>query len=261
MDELLAAGLLTGDGAALKFRHEIARLAVQDAVPAHRRGIIHARILDALRRSGGDDDARMAFHAEGAGDGPAVLRYAPAAARRAAELGAHREAAAQYERALRFADGADPAAAARLYDAFGYEASLLDRWQDAVEARERALALWREEGDQRREGDTLRWLACALNAASRGSEGPCRGRGRDSAARTAGTKPGAGLGLQQPRRAADGQLRARGGDRAGPPGRRPSPGRWAAPTSSATRSTPRPVPSRGSAVTGPPRCAGPWIPR
>ena len=171
VDELLAAGLLAGDGVALKFRHEIARLAVQEAIPGHRRGLIHARILDALRRSGGDDDARMAFHAEGAGDGPAVLRYAPAAARRAAELGAHREAAAQYGRALRFADGAGTATAAGLYDAFGYEASLLDRMEDAVDARERALALWRQVGDPMREGETLRWLACALNAASRGSEG------------------------------------------------------------------------------------------
>jgi DNA-binding CsgD family transcriptional regulator/tetratricopeptide (TPR) repeat protein len=171
VDELLAAGLLTGDGAALKFRHEIARLAVQDAIPPHRRVSIHASILDSLRRSGGDDDARMAFHAEGAGDGPAVLRYAHAAAVRAAELGAHREAAAQYERALRFPEGADAAVAARLYDAFGYEASLLDRMQEAIGARERALALWGQEGDQRREGDTLRWLACALNSASRGSEG------------------------------------------------------------------------------------------
>ena len=170
-DELLAAGLLTGEGAALKFRHEIARLAVAEAIPAHRRGLIHARILAALRRSGGDDDTRMAFHAEGAGDGPAVLHYAPAAARRAAELGSHREAAAQYERALRFAADADAATAARLYDAFGHEASLVNRWQDAVDARERALALWRQEGDPLREGDTLRWLACALNAASRGSEG------------------------------------------------------------------------------------------
>ena len=171
VDEILAAGLLTGDGVALKFRHEIARLAVQEAIPAHRRGPIHSRILDALRRSGADDDARMAFHAEGAGDGPAVLRYATAAAHRAAELGAHREAAAQYERALRFADTLTPVAAAHLYDSFGYEASLLDRMQDAVAARERALALWRQEGDQRREGDTLRWLACALNAASQGSAG------------------------------------------------------------------------------------------
>ena len=134
--------------------------------------LIHARILAALSGwAGDDDDARMAFHAEHAGDGPAVLRYATAAARRATELGAHRAAAAQYERALRFSGGADAVVAARLYDAFGYEAALLDRSQEAVQARERALALWRQAGDQRREGETLRWLACALNAASRGSEG------------------------------------------------------------------------------------------
>ncbi len=170
VDELLGAGMLTGDGAALRFRHEIARLAVQDAIPAHRRGLIHARILDVLRRSGADDDARLAFHAEGAGDGPAVLRYAPAAAGRASDLGAHREAAAQYERALRFADRTGLATLARLNDGFAYEASLLDRWQDAVEARQRALDLWREVGDPLREGDTLRWLATSLCSVSRGSE-------------------------------------------------------------------------------------------
>ena len=171
VDELLAAGLLTGDGVTLKFRHEIARLAVQEVIPAHRRGLIHTRILAALGRLGCDDDAQMAFHAEGAADGPAVLRYAPAAALRAANLGSHREAGAQYQRALRFADGADPAAAARLYDAYAYEVSLLDHWQDAVNARERALALWRQTGDRLREGDTLRWLACSLCSVSRGREG------------------------------------------------------------------------------------------
>ena len=100
-----------------------------------------------------------------------MLRYAPAAARRAAELGAHREAATQYERALRFATDQDPGTLATLYDAFAYEAGLLDRWQDAADAREQALALWRQVGDPLREGDTLRWLACSLCYLCRGSEG------------------------------------------------------------------------------------------
>ena len=58
-----------------------------------------------------------------------------------------------------------------LYDGFAYEASLLDRWQEAADARERALALWRDVGDRRREGDTLRWLAYSLCSLSRGGEG------------------------------------------------------------------------------------------
>src|SRR5215469_12061766 len=170
VDELLASGLLAADGMTLQFRHEIARLAVEGAVAAHRHGAIHARTLAALQALGCDDDARMAFHAEAAGDGPAALRHASAAARRAAALASHREAAAQFERALRFADPADPAAAAGLYDGFAYEASLLDRWQEAADARERALALWRDVGDRLREGDTLRWLACSLCSLSRGDE-------------------------------------------------------------------------------------------
>src|SRR6185437_16688699 len=83
----------------------------------------------------------------------------------------HREAAAQFERALRFTDGADPATVAGLYDGFAYEVSLLDRWQEAADARERALGLWRDVGDRRREGDTLRWLAYSLCSLSRGDEG------------------------------------------------------------------------------------------
>jgi DNA-binding CsgD family transcriptional regulator len=170
VDDLLAAGLLTGDGAAAKFRHEIARLAVQDTIPAYRRGEIHARILDALRGIGCDDDARLAFHAEAAGDGAAALSYAAAAARRAVGLGSHREAAAQFERALRFSGGVDPATAAGLNDGLARELAPLDRWQDAADAGEQALALWQVAGDRVRQGDTMRHLARAMGSLCRGAD-------------------------------------------------------------------------------------------
>jgi tetratricopeptide (TPR) repeat protein len=97
------------------------------------------------------------------------VEFAAPAARRAAELGAHREAAAQYERALRCAEGTDAAMTAALCDGLAYELSLLDRWQEAAEVRERALALWRECGDRLREGDTLRRLSRAWCRLCRGS--------------------------------------------------------------------------------------------
>ncbi len=170
VDEILASGLIVEDGPRLKFRHEIARLAAEQAIRAHRRGAIHARILAALRTLGCKDDARMAFHAEGASNGEAVLCYATSAARRAAALASHREAAAQFERALRFAAGTDPATAAALYDGLGYEASLIDRWQDAADAREHALELWRQAGDPLREGDTMRRLSRTMWRLCRGAD-------------------------------------------------------------------------------------------
>jgi DNA-binding CsgD family transcriptional regulator/tetratricopeptide (TPR) repeat protein len=174
VDELLASGLLAGNGAGtgagLSFRHEIVRMAVAGTIPPLRGGLAHARILDALRDRGCDDEARLAFHAEGAGDGPAVLRYAPAAARRAAGLGAHREAAAQFERALRFSGGLDPRSAARLNDGLAVQLGLLDRWQDAADALERALRQWRQVGDQQREGAALRRFSRTLWRLCRGQE-------------------------------------------------------------------------------------------
>jgi predicted ATPase len=170
LDEVLASGLLAGDGGWLRFRHEIARMAVEQAIAAHRRRAFHARILAALEAAGCDDDAQLAFHAEGADDALAALRYATAAARRAAELASHREAAAQFGRALRFAAGAAPEATASLWDGLAYEAGLLDRWQDAADAGERALALWRRVGDRLRESATLAQLSLTMWRSCRGRE-------------------------------------------------------------------------------------------
>ncbi|HEY2551135.1 MAG TPA: AAA family ATPase [Streptosporangiaceae bacterium] len=170
VDDLLASGLLAEDGAWLRFRHEIARLAIEQAIPAHRRAGIHARILLALTSLGCEDQARMAFHADGADDGQAALRYASSAAQRAAELASHREAAAQFARALRFAGRADSATVAELYDGLAEELGLLDRWHEAADAGERALALWRQTGNRRRESTTVRKLSHTMFRLCRGAE-------------------------------------------------------------------------------------------
>jgi DNA-binding CsgD family transcriptional regulator/tetratricopeptide (TPR) repeat protein len=170
LDEILTSGLLAEDGSRLRFRHEIARLTVEQAIRAHRRGPIHRRILDALLALGCADDARLAFHAEGAGDGPAVLRYATAAAGRAADLASHREAAAQYQRAVRFAADAETGMAAELYGALAREASLVDQWEEAGEAGARALDLWRQLGDPLREGDTMTQLCRVFSRLCRGAD-------------------------------------------------------------------------------------------
>jgi DNA-binding CsgD family transcriptional regulator/tetratricopeptide (TPR) repeat protein len=170
VDEVLASGLLMLDGAWLRFRHEIARLAAEQAIPPHRRGLIHARVLDCLEAAGCDDDARLAFHAEGADDGPAALRYAIAAARRAAELASHREAAAQFERALRFADQRDRPTLAALQEGVAGEYSLLDRWEEAERALRAALQLRRELGDDLSAGEDLRRLCTTLWRLCHGEE-------------------------------------------------------------------------------------------
>ncbi len=95
LDECLASGMLRSEPRGVAFRHDLARMAVEEEVAPLRREELHRRALAALADppSGGVDLARVAHHAEAADDADAVLRYAPAAAMRAASLGAHREAA------------------------------------------------------------------------------------------------------------------------------------------------------------------------
>jgi DNA-binding CsgD family transcriptional regulator/tetratricopeptide (TPR) repeat protein len=169
-DECIATGTLVPDGTGLRFRHELVRMAVEAGITPHRKTELHTRLLAALEERDDADPALLAHHAEGAGDAQAVLRHAPEAARRSAALGAHREAAAQYERALRFAENPGKPALAALYEGAATEYSLLDRWEQAEGARRTALTLRRELGDKEKISANLRFLATTLWRLCRGEE-------------------------------------------------------------------------------------------
>jgi DNA-binding CsgD family transcriptional regulator/tetratricopeptide (TPR) repeat protein len=169
-DECLASGILVADASGVRFRHELVRIAVEAGVPPYRQAELHAQLLAALEELGGADPALLAHHAEGAGDEKAVLRYAPEAARRSAGLGAHRQAAAQYERALRFASERDRPGVAALQEGVAGEYSLLDRWEEAEVALRAALELRRQLGDDLSIGEDLRLLSRALWRLCRGEE-------------------------------------------------------------------------------------------
>jgi DNA-binding CsgD family transcriptional regulator/tetratricopeptide (TPR) repeat protein len=171
LDECLAAGMLTSDGGSVRFRHELARLAIEEASAPDRVVVLHRAALRALEASASSDAARLSHHAEAAGDHDAVLRYAPAAAARAASVGAHREAAAQYARALRFAETSPPEKCAELWSRRSFECFLTTQDAHAEAASELAIAKYRELGDRRREGDALRWLALVQHNTGRAPDG------------------------------------------------------------------------------------------
>lgn len=157
----LASGLLTADGRSYAFRHELARIAIEQALPAPKAAALHAKVLACLERRG-DRVAPMSHlvhHASGAGNSAAVLKYALHAGDEAASHGAHREAASLYGTALAHADALPPAARADLLERHSYQCYVIDQNDRAVEERLAALKIWRELGDVRREGLTLRWLS------------------------------------------------------------------------------------------------------
>jgi DNA-binding CsgD family transcriptional regulator/tetratricopeptide (TPR) repeat protein len=159
LDECLDSGMLVATDNAVAFRHEIARVAVEESLSPHDRLELHRRALATLASAQRPDLARLVHHAEAAGDRAALLQYAPAGGERAAKLGSHREAAAHFERALRFADDLDSEGRADLLERRSYECYVTDQIDAAIEARKRALEEHRRRADPMREGDAHRCLS------------------------------------------------------------------------------------------------------
>ncbi|NNE11318.1 MAG: AAA family ATPase [Ilumatobacter sp.] len=151
-------GLLNLDrSGTIGFRHELARLAIDEALPAARRRAYHARALDALRDPpyGRPDDARLAHHAAGADDAHAILHHAPLAAAEASAIGGHREAARHLEAALRYAHLVDDGARGELITRYGNELTMLARVDDALDAFVRASEIFLRIGDLEQAADAL----------------------------------------------------------------------------------------------------------
>ena len=103
-------------------------------------------------------------------DAAAVLEFAPAAGERASAVAAHREAAAQYARALRFGDALSPQARADLLELRSRACYVTDQNEAAVQAIEEALECHRAVGDRLREGAALTWLSLILWCPGRAEE-------------------------------------------------------------------------------------------
>jgi DNA-binding CsgD family transcriptional regulator len=147
LEKLFESGMVVQSRNDIAFRHEIARETVAATIGPLRAMDLHRTAMRASIAAGADP-AIVAHHAEGAGDVEAVRRFAREAADAAVRVGAHREAAAQYGRAIRVGDP-DPLLEAELLELGGHQAMLSDRFDTALAWMERAVALRRDLGDAR----------------------------------------------------------------------------------------------------------------
>ena len=182
LDECLSSGMLRAEASGVAFRHELARFAVEESVAPDRAVGLHRRAITALAEppTGTPDLARLAYHAEAAGDADAVLRFAPAAAEFAASVGAPREAQNQYWRALGFADVVAPETRADLLERFADQGYLTDMREHAVQALDEALSIHRARGDLLGQG-RVPWKQARL-VSCMGRRAQARARGREAVA-------------------------------------------------------------------------------
>jgi len=169
IEQCLSTGLLLADKSELRFRHELARAAIEESLSPPIAQAFHARALASLQalnqksgRAAYVPLARFVHHAQCAGDAPAVLQYAPQAAHEAAANGAKREAAAHCRAALTFGEHMTDGARAALFEEYATYCFEVNNIDLAIAARESAIALFTRLGDKANESRSLAAHAVSL---------------------------------------------------------------------------------------------------
>ncbi|MGH8958415.1 MAG: LuxR C-terminal-related transcriptional regulator, partial [Acidimicrobiia bacterium] len=156
-DEAVARDVLLAEDGHLRFRHELARSAVETSISPVRRESLHRKMVDQLIATGVQDPARLAHHATQAGDRELVAKYAPVAADEAIRRGAVRESIRFFEAALTSPELLDDAAELRLR--LANQLYVVDHQTEALHQAQLALETYRTGSDPIRLGRALATVA------------------------------------------------------------------------------------------------------
>src|SRR5580692_580055 len=148
-------------GNRLFFKHELYRRTIESALSPFIRIKLNKRILTTFRErfENNGETERIIHHAKNANDHATVVQYAPIAARQAAALGAHTEAAKLYFTAIEYYSGKDPDTLVTLYEPYANECYLTNRMKEAIIYQQKVAAIWQEKGNPERHGDSLWFLS------------------------------------------------------------------------------------------------------
>ena len=153
--EAQAAGVLEDRADSIAFRHELARRAIEQSLPAIRRRHLNAAVVAALGLRERPERARLMHHAVEAGDADTIVAVGPAAAREAAQAGSHRQALAHFESVLPHLGRIGERERAAVLDAYGWELYNAHRFREAVEASRAAVELYEQHDDPVAAGESL----------------------------------------------------------------------------------------------------------
>lgn len=126
------SGLIELAETGVRFRHEIARRALEQSLPPIRRRTMHAELVRKSLEAGNPQLSCLIHHAVAAGDVATVLSYAPQAAREATRAGSHRQALVFYEALLPYVDSLPVGERAAVLDDYAWELHIAHRFTEAV---------------------------------------------------------------------------------------------------------------------------------
>ena len=155
LDACVEKGMLSLDGALLRFRHELARRAIEASIAPRVKRVLHQTVVNELVRRPNARASEIAHHADRAGDIPTQLQFAPIAGNEAARAGAPREAAAHYAAILHHRERIDAATLTDTLERYAEQSYLMGAVDAAMRAMREAAGLRRQSGETVRLGNDL----------------------------------------------------------------------------------------------------------
>ena len=157
MDHCFALNIILVANNRVIFKHELYRRTIETSLPPFKRIALNKAILDlflsSFEKEG--DIRRIVHYAKNSNESDLVLKYAPIAAKQAAALGAHVEAARLYLLAIEHEGAMDQEQLLLLYDAYSFECYLTNQVKEAIIYATKSLKLWKSKGDLQKIGDCL----------------------------------------------------------------------------------------------------------
>jgi DNA-binding CsgD family transcriptional regulator len=143
------------------FKHELYRRTIEESLTPLRRMELNKMMLDLFLESFEEkgEIERILHYAKNANEKELVVKYAPEAARKAASMGAHIQAAKLFLTAIEYFEGHDTDQLASLYEAYAYECYLSNQIKEAICFTEKVLDIWKEQADIQKTGASLHFLS------------------------------------------------------------------------------------------------------
>jgi len=161
IEPCMNARILLLQNGLIRFKHELYRRTIEVSLSPLLRVALNKRVLSVLlaNQEQNAETERLIHHAKNANEYDVVVQYAPVAARQAAAVGAHTEAAKLYYTAIEYYQGSDKDTLLQLYEPYAYECYLTSRIKEAIIYQGKALRIYKERNEREKMGNGMRFMS------------------------------------------------------------------------------------------------------
>jgi DNA-binding CsgD family transcriptional regulator/tetratricopeptide (TPR) repeat protein len=161
MDHCFALKIIIIKNDKVIFKHELYRRTIEASLSPFKRIELNKIILDLFLPSfeAEGEIERIVQYAKNSNEHELVVRYAPVAARNAASLGSHFEAARLFLTAIEYSEGKDRDILIEFYEGYAYECYLTNQIKEAIIYATKSLKLLNENDEREKIGNSFCFLS------------------------------------------------------------------------------------------------------